>query len=193
MTEATVGNFEELVSKIRNLEVKSEVVIVAISGFCGSGKSTLTKKLQKELGDAAHVPGDAFMTDRLERLTDDWSTIDRARIISQVLKPARAGLKIDYQVYDWDQNKAEEWQSVPLPKYLLLEGIGTVHPDTIGFFDYIVWVERDQKVAAAQGNERDRLRGHDHHELWDTFLIPNDLSYFRNRKPRNEANFVYVS
>ena len=192
MTKATTGNFEMLLENLRSMHT-DKPTIVAISGFCGSGKSTLSTKLQRHLVGAAHIPGDAFMIDRLNRRTDDWNTIDRARIIEQVLEPVRAGKDINYQVYDWDKNEAKEWREVPHPRFLLLEGIGTIHPDILPYLDYVVWVERSQKEATAQGLRRDHdERGDNHDDLWHDFLIPNDRAYFIKHQPREKADFIYT-
>lgn len=193
LKSTTTGSFDELIEIIQRIPT-SQPIIVAISGFCGSGKSTLTAKLQERLEGATHIPGDAFMVDRLNLRTDDWSTIDRARIIEQVIKPVRNGKSIKYQVYDWDKNVAEEWRVIPHPKILLLEGIGTIHPDIIPYLDYIVWVERSQEEAVAQGIRRDHEeRGDNHDDLWHEFLIPNDREYFAKHQPREKADFIYVS
>jgi uridine kinase len=193
MTKPMTGNLEALLKSIRGL-YKGQPIIVAISGFCGSGKSTLSAELQERLAGAAHVPGDAFMVDRLNRRTDDWDTIDRTRIIEQVLKPVREGKDINYQVYDWDKNEAREWREVPHPQFLLLEGIGTIHPDIIPYLDYIVWVERSQEEAAIQGIRRDHEERHDaHDDLWHNFLIPNDRDYFAKHQPKEKADFIYTA
>lgn len=184
------GGFEELLTMIQGID--KDAVIVGISGFSGSGKSTLTSKLQKSLKNSAHVPTDAFMVDNLNRRSDDWDTIDRDRIIKQVIEPMRADKDIRYQVYDWDKNEAKLWCELPHPKYLLLEGTCAIHPDLLPYLDWTVWIDRAQADAAASGMRRDHEeRGYNHDDLWHNIVIPNDRDYFDRHHPRKNANFIY--
>src|SRR5439155_15487243 len=111
-------------------------VIVAISGFGGSGKTTLAEALGNALRDAAVVGVDDFIKGRLNERSEDWSSFDRSRLEKQVLEPVRRGQPARFQRYDWGRDTLGEWVTLLPPNYLIVAGIGVLHPDLMKYLDY---------------------------------------------------------
>ena len=109
--------------------------VVAISGFGGSGKSTIASRLARELGDVALVRLDDFVVDRLSARSADWGGFDWSRLITQVLQPLRSGANIiAYEQYDWENNGLGEKIKETVSKFVIIEGVGLIRKEFHTFF-----------------------------------------------------------
>src|SRR5439155_20568816 len=122
--------------------------------------------------------------------SEDWSSFDRSRLEKQVLEPVRRGQPARFQRYDWGRDTLGEWVTLLPPKYLIVEGIGVLHPDLMKYLDYGIWIDVPLEVAVRNGKARDRSRGNDHDQLWDEVWGPNDRDYFDAFRPDRLASEV---
>ena len=167
--------------------------VVAISGFAGSGKSTLTSNLAKQLDDAEVVSSDEFSIHQQRGRCDNWASIDRARLVAEVLEPARSNQPIRYQQYDWANDRLGDWHDVPDSAFLLIEGLGVIHPDLLSLFDLTVWIECPLEVATERGRCRDReIYKVDHDAVWRDVWTPNDRDYYNRFRPDLLVDVSYV-
>src|SRR5688500_16104801 len=114
-------------------------LIIAISGFGGSGKTTLARKLIGELNNAEIVGIDSCIIHKWRR-SSDWGNFDRDRFIREILKPARANVfPLRYAATPWPGYVEDPAVSVPKTKYLIVEGCSIFHPDLLKFYDYKIW------------------------------------------------------
>jgi uridine kinase len=170
---------------------ENKTVIVAISGFGGSGKSTLAEVLQKELRNAKIISIDAFIINRLQQRSSDWDGFDRERFKVQVLEPASHGQSIDYDEYNWKENKIVGKQTIKeLPKYLIVEGCSIIHPDLIKYYDFSIWIDYPLDLATQRGLKRDKGWGVDHDDLWLNLWKPNEEDFFNKYHPDKLANYI---
>jgi uridine kinase len=172
---------------------QSRPLIIAISGFGGSGKSMLAEKLRRQLGNAQVVSIDDFILERNAGRSADWNSFDRARMRNQVLEPAACGKTVRYQVYDWKEDRLGKWRTVPPCDYLILEGISVLHPNLRGYYDFKIWIDCPLKVATERAIQRDRQWGNDHDTLWRTVWAPNDRDYFKKYRPDLAADTVLAT
>ena len=127
-------SLDEILVPIRRLPGSS--VIIGVSGYGGSGKTTLAHALAERLS-APVISIDEFGTSAVFRRSDDWQGFDRERLVRQVLAPLARGVReLSYDSCDdWDS-----WETVPthlvMERFLILEGVGLFHPDVVPYLDY---------------------------------------------------------
>ena len=191
---------QKVLELIQNLELPAgRPALVAISGFGGSGKTTLAQQLKDKLGDAEVISIDDFVSDELCERSEDWTGFDRERFRQQVLEPARNGESIRYDIYDFGQRQFTERRSVRDTRFLLLEGCSIFHPDLMPYYDLSVWIDCPLEIATERGIKRDRAQAphqdelwHTAHEaLWRTVWMPNEQDFFTKYQPACLADYVY--
>lgn len=154
-------------------------VLITVSGFGGSGKSTLSQKLKENLKEAEIISIDDFIIDRLSQRSDDWLGFDRERFRTQILKPAVNGFPFVWDEYNWKENKIIGKKKIDiLPKYLILEGCSLLHPNLMSYYDFAIWIDMPLKKATERGAARDRSWGLDHDDLWKKLWMANELDFF---------------
>lgn len=185
---------QEIIKKLPKYKTsEKKPIIIAISGFGGSGKSTLADVLQKELEDTKIVSIDAFIINRLQKRSSDWEGFDRERFRLQVLEPASHGKEINYDEYNWKENKIIEQQAIKhLPKYLIVEGCSIIHPDLIKYYDFSIWIDYPLDLATQRGLDRDKSWGLNHDDLWLNLWKPNEEDFFNKYHPDKLANYVVL-
>lgn len=184
-------DFNELLEVIGLMPPTSSSNVIAVSGYGGSGKTTLAAKLAAALEDAAVVAADDFMLRSYKERSSDWRCIDRKRITDQILRPAERGSHLRYQTFVWQtQRLGKEVEKTG--KNIILEGIGIIHPDLMQFYDFSIWLDCELEQAAARGMKRDReVLGVDHDNLWRNVWMLNDKDYYEKYRPDTLADCVY--
>lgn len=168
--------------------------VVGVSGFGGSGKSTLATELHTHLAGSTVVPGDEFLRSRppIER-SEDWGSVDRDRLVDQVLEPAHRGEAQAYQVWDHDTGAPGPWVSLAGTTAVIVEGLGLFVPALVGLFDLRVWVDVDLDTATARGMWRDEHEyGNAQADLWTGVWRPNDADFFERYRPDRAAHVLYA-
>lgn len=168
--------------------------VVGISGFGGAGKSTLAVTLSEQLPGSNLVPGDEFMRARPCAIrSDDWSSIDRERLLQQVLLPVQQGRDTRYQIYDWESEALGAWVSIRGSDPVIVEGVGLFHPELRSYFDLRVWIDVDLETATAQGIRRDTVvHNNPQTELWELVWKPNDGDFFNRFRPDQTADILFA-
>ncbi len=186
------GNFLELVSVLQQRSVDKTPFVIAISGFGGSGKSTMSLRLAKALDNAMIIPIDEFITNHLSDRSTDWDGFDWTRLTTQVLRSLQEGKEvIQYGVYDWMENKITQERTVQVGQFVIVEGVGLLRQSLQNYFDFSIWIDVPLPIAYERGKRRDREEYKvDHDALWDILWMPNDKDYFNKYRPKELADFV---
>ncbi len=183
---------EGLLRAVQNMRPKdARPVFVAISGFGGTGKSTLAAFLSASLKRASVVPIDDFIIGERTQRSTDWATFDRERLTHNVLEPARIGQTIRYQQYnsgEWVQGRGGSWREIEIGQLVIIEGCGILHPSLMPHYDISAWIDCPHDVALESAKRRDRQSGElfendDTDKLWNEVWGPNDLDFFTTFKP----------
>jgi hypothetical protein len=141
---------QELLAAIRTAPPRcGPVRVVAIDGGAGAGKTSLATEL------AAAVPGASVL--QLDDLLDGWAGQFgyRDRLQTEVLGPLAAGRSGSYRRYDWLAGRFADRVPVPVPRYLIVEGVsalwGCAPYWSVGVFLDLPRAERERRWAARDG------------------------------------------
>lgn len=181
----------ELIERLLSILRPDRSALVALSGFSGSGKSTMARELARVIPNLSVIESDLFWRPECNHLSLDWSSIDRSRIRLEVLEPALKSEDVVYTPFDWESGKLGEKIEVSRSRILLLEGIGILHPDLSDLFDLKIWVEAPFHASMENGIKRDReLYGLENEAEWREIWIPNERAYFDKFRPDLMADIV---
>ena len=175
----------DLIEKIENLP---KPAIIAISGFGGSGKTTVAEMLHEAFPSSYVVHIDDFIIK--EKLTEpswDKGTFDRDRLAAQVLKPLRDGQKASYEKLVWASNELSDPVKIPSVELVIVEGISCYHPNIADYYGLKIWVDTPMEIAKSRGHARDGSNENAQH--WDLWAA-NDLAYQKVFHPDRVADFV---
>lgn len=167
-------------------------IVVGVSGYCGSGKSTLTRQLVTQLPGAVRIRGDDFLEPaRSHQRSADWDGVERLRLVSEVLAPVRDGRASIFRRYDWSSRKLGVPERLPYAEILVVDLIGLFHPDALPSIDLAIWCDVDLETSARRGINRDAGMGRNHETLWHDVWLPNERDFEDQFAPRTRAGVVY--
>lgn len=181
---------EELAQYIKSQTKSNERYVVAISGFGGAGKSTLSNQLRAILADATLIHTDDFIAadenGALEGYHLNWD-----RLQEEVIKIAKTADKLTSRIYDWDSNRPV-FEELPASKYIIIEGsLWLIQDKFEPYFDTTVWINVSQDTANARGKKRDNEEyGVDHDDLWDNVWGPREKETFSKLHPDKQAKIL---
>jgi len=190
MTKLTV---EELANHIKSKSDNTERFVIAISGFGGAGKSTISKKLVDLLCNATLIHTDDFIASdengALEGYHLDWEKLE-----GQLIKPSKSVATLTARIYDWPSNKPV-FEEVAANQYVIIEGsIWLIQDKFKNSFDLTAWVDVPQDIANARGKKRDNEEyGVDHDKLWDEVWSPREKDSFNKLQPDKNADLLIIN
>lgn len=185
-----MSSVEQLARRLADAQRDSDRgVAVGISGFGGSGKSSLANALASMLDGAVRVRGDDFLDPvRSHTRSSDWDGVDRLRLAQEVLVPFREGRPSTYRPFDWSSRSLGNPRPLPEGSVLFVDLIGLFHPDVEDALDVTIWCDLDLATATSWGKARDARLGRDHSRLWDEVWVPNERDFVQRFKPQERAD-----
>jgi uridine kinase len=175
----------QVTQSLDSLRRTRSMVVVAIDGPGGAGKSTLAAALAQSLG-AVVVTGDDFyrVLNPAERLAlgpeaGYMRYFDWERLRAQVLQPVRSGRVARYERFDWGLQRLGAQVEVPALGVILVEGVYSFRPELRPFYDWSIFVEappeeRFNRMRARGQNDEDSIARWDASERW---YFANALSH----------------
>jgi uridine kinase len=172
----------QIVTIVRELLTRKQLVLLAIDGYGGSGKTTLARAIQGEFPNSAIISGDDFAI--------PGGGSDRKRIISQVLVPLSEGKTANYQRFDWPKQALAEWREVKPHGLIIFEGVSALGEDFNTYYDFRIWIDCAHELASQRGMERDKnIYGVDHDRMWKEIWIPEEREYGKT-EPWKRADLI---
>jgi len=183
---------QRLLEHVRQLAIpKDRPLVVAISGFGGSGKTTLASLLQTQLRDAAVVTIDSFSNHEWRR-NADWDNFDRTRFAREILVPAHKNVfPLRYAHVPWPGHVEIPQVEVPRPAVLIVEGCSLFHPGLLPYYDLKIWVDCPLEVATKRGMWRDRhVHKNEQDYYWQNIWMPNERDFSVKYRPDQIADWT---
>ena len=166
-------------------------ITVGISGYGGSGKSTVARALTDGLADAVRIRGDDFLDpSRSHRRSTDWDGVERTRLRDEVLAPFREGRPSSFRRFDWSAKELGMPEPLPECSIIIVDLIGLFHPSVLDALDLTVWCDVDLDTAQQRGMRRDSELGRDHERLWNEVWVPNERDFDDHFSPRERAEIL---
>lgn len=141
-----------------------DVLVVAVDGPSGAGKTTLAEALAQALRDRRHAPELVHLDD----LIPGWDGLAAAAglLDTQVLAPLARGEDAAYRSWDWHESRWGAMVSVSWTPLLVVEGCGSSVRPAGDRAAVRIWVEAPTAVRMARGIARDREAYRRHWERW---------------------------
>jgi uridine kinase len=189
---------DQIIQVIGQTARKQPHTIVAVSGYGGSGKTTLAGKLKEHFGDdATLLQLDNFLVDHGEGPGwaggYDWDRFE------SVLQDIKAGKDLHYQWYNWHTDETKDWIDQPLPRIVIAEGVRLLQPKLLPYFDHTIWIDCPLEVATERGKARDRANkpsdGYDieaHIRKWDEEWTPKEREFDSLFHPADQAELLWT-
>ena len=181
-------------ARIETLSAGRDVVVVALDGRSGAGKSTFAARLVEGL-DAVVVEGDDFYAGGSEEAWRGMSPAERAahcidwRRQRPVLEALRAARPATWQPYDWetfDGRLAEAVTAEPAP-IVVLEGAYSARPELADLLDLRVLLDPPDDVRRAQLRGRE---GDEYVDGWEALWASAEVHHFGVVMPPDRFDLV---
>ena len=170
-------DYLRLVLAIRAKQLTRPRVIVAIDGRCGSGKTTLAARLQKNLGCTVFHMDDFFLRPEQrtqERLAQVGGNVDYERFAREVLAPLGAGQGFSYRPYHCKTGTLGEAVVVEPKAINIVEGTYSQHPYFGDAYDLRLVLTVSETVRTQRILNRP---AHLHRRFFEEW-IPKEQAYF---------------
>lgn len=165
------------------------LLLIALDGRCGAGKTTLAARLQEKTGcNIIHMDHFFLQPEQRsrERLEEPGGNVDYERFLEEVMIPLSRGQKSSYRIYDCKTGTLSEPVSVEPNGMIVVEGSYSCHPRFWDFYDFRIFMDVEEeeqlrRIGLRSGEEAlARFR-----ERW----IPLEERYFAAYQIQERCDF----
>ena len=139
--EKVAENFSPLFDRINKFIGKKTVI--AIEGGSASGKTTLSRLIEKTYDCTVFHMDDFFLRPEqrtAERYAQIGGNIDKERFLAEILIPLSKGQEIKYQKFDCSKMSLGETENIVPKDLVIIEGAYSMHPEFEKFYDFSVFL-----------------------------------------------------
>ena len=185
-------DYSKLLLEINRLMQKGNIII-AIDGGSASGKTTLSKMLEKEYSATVFHMDDFFLRPlqrTKERLATPGGNIDWERFLEEVLIPLKNNESISYRKFDCSTFTLSDFIAVNpsnASELIIVEGAYSMHPELAKYYDYSVFLDISSSM------QRERIMKRNSKEKAKRFFeewIPMENCYFEELKVKERCDMV---
>jgi uridine kinase len=139
------------------------VVVLAVDGTSGAGKTTLARSVALALEVSGPVA-----TVHMDRLCPGWDGLAAAPslLTTQVLEPLARGRRAAYRVWSWVRDEWSGTREVPPCRFLVVEGCGASVQPAGAYAAVSVFVDADVALRHRRGIARDGEAYRPHWQRW---------------------------
>ncbi|MBL7067150.1 MAG: AAA family ATPase [Candidatus Marinimicrobia bacterium] len=184
-------DIQKILETIKSCSQKAATKLIAVDGFGGSGKSTLTEKLVELYSSIKVVGLDKFPclpTEHSYHSVGAQTRINLERFQNEVLIPLSEGKEARFQnTFWWPTDQAPERFTVQPGEIVLIEGCYSFHKDIRHFYDLSIWVDCAPDEAMERAVARDGESGR---SLWEEAHAPNERQYVAAQQPQKYVDLI---
>ncbi len=175
-------SYKDLLRHLRTLDSNSSIII-GIDGVAGSGKTTLSLNLQRDLGNSQVI----HMDDLYEGWGDPLSEKLSERVVEQILKPITSNNSATYDRFNWAMQLFDEQVKIVPSKYLNLGGVGAGQKSFRNYLTKLIWVRCDPTT----GFERVLARDGQHLKNQMIIFLKDQNKHFEIEKTDLASDYNY--
>lgn len=163
------------------------MVLAAIDGRCGSGKTTLAKCVAEVFPCRVFHADDFYLP--LKQRCAGWekkpaANMDLDRLQKQVLEPASQGKEVVYIPYRCQMGDYGEAQAIPFAPLTLVEGSYSQHPELAQFYDLKLFLNCENSTQETRLRAREGQR----FAMFASRWIPLEETYITQYSIAERAN-----
>jgi uridine kinase len=186
--EVTRPPREEHVAAVVSLALAAQarcgdVVVIALDGPSGAGKTTLARGIELAL-----APSGPVAVVHMDHLYPGWDGLAQAPglLTTQVLEPLSRGARAAYRLWSWVREEWSGTREVPPCRFLVVEGCGSSVEPAGSYAAVSVFVDADTDLRMRRGIERD---GEAYRPQWQRWA-DQEAALFSADATRERADLV---
>jgi uridine kinase len=160
-----------------------DVVVVALDGPSGAGKTTLARGIELAL-----EPTGPVAVVHMDHLYPGWDGLSQAPglLTRQVLEPLARSERASYRLWSWVRDEWSGTREVPPCRFLVVEGCGSSVGPAGPYAAVAVFVDADVALRMRRGIERD---GEAYRPQWQRWA-DQETALFSADATRERADLV---
>jgi len=185
-----VQDLAQLFQRVDLLLQDSDLVLAAIDGNSGAGKSSLAALLQRVYDCNVYHMDDFFLPaaqKTAERLAEPGGNVHYERFRDEVLEKVVRGISFSYRPFNCSLQALGEEVTVLPKKFTIVEGAYSMHPDLVAVYDLTVFMEVDPEEQSRRILERNGQRMH---ERFIQEWIPLENKYFQAHRIKEQCAMI---